>query len=773
MIINGIIYSQNSDRTGVNRKIDSLSNILKTAKHDITRINCYLETGYYYENTDINKALEYYNMAENLAQKNIPGFSDALKKDSAFYKIIKSNKAIVPFLYLAEKSLRYKGIIYYYSGNFTMAMIKYHESLKISEQLENKIEISKCLTNIGLILFDQGNYKQALENFQKNLEMNRAIQDKSGIGSCLNIIGNIYVKQKNYASALNYYEESIKINESLHDKSQISASYSNIGVIYRNLKDYTKAILYYRKALEIDKELGDNNGISICLDNIGYVYCLMKDYNKAIEYSLKSLEIAEKIGAKENIRYAYGKLSEYYAFLKDHRKAYEYLLKYSAIKDSIYNTESSRQLHEMEVKYQTEKKQQEITILNKDKELQKTEIARKEAETKKQRIIILFVVCGLILVVVFSVFLFRLYLQKKKANVIIARKNESLEIAYEEIKQQKEEITAQRDEIESQRNEIIIQRDLVTHQKEEIEIIHEELTDSIHYAERIQKAVLPDLKEILRPKFQASSPKTQDPLEFWAWNSCLPAGKVEFEAFILFRPKDIVSGDFYFVEQRRNWLLVAVADCTGHGVPGAFMSMLGISFLQEIIAKDEIQTASHVLDELRNYIIYSLQQKGVPGEQKDGMDMAFVAINLSPQTTQVLPGSEPSETCEVFSVQYAGANNPVYIVETGHVPSLREIRPDKMPVAIHENMQPFTNHVINLQKGNTIYLMSDGYADQFGGPKGKKFYEKTLKEMLLVNSNLSMEEQKEILDKTLEKWKNVYGEKYEQTDDITVLGIKV
>ncbi|MBI5217781.1 MAG: SpoIIE family protein phosphatase [Bacteroidia bacterium] len=187
-----------------------------------------------------------------------------------------------------------------------------------------------------------------------------------------------------------------------------------------------------------------------------------------------------------------------------------------------------------------------------------------------------------------------------------------------------------------------------------------------------------------------------------------------------------------------------------------------------------IQTAGHVLDELRGYVIHSLQQKGISGEQKDGMDVAFVAINLSPQTTQVSLCSMPGKTCVVYTAQYAGANNPVYIVETGHVPpSLREIRPDKMSVAIHETMQPFTNHSIKLQKGDTIYLISDGYADQFGGPKGKKFYEIQFKEMILANSHLSMEKQKEILDKTIEEWKNGNAEKYDQTDDITVLGIKI
>ncbi|MBI5219088.1 MAG: SpoIIE family protein phosphatase [Bacteroidia bacterium] len=184
-------------------------------------------------------------------------------------------------------------------------------------------------------------------------------------------------------------------------------------------------------------------------------------------------------------------------------------------------------------------------------------------------------------------------------------------------------------ELEQKNVEITEQRDLVSRQKEQIEIIHEELTDSIYYAERIQKAVLPDLENILGNSNQ--SDKTPPLTDY----------------FILFKPKNIVSGDFYWMAKRRNWLLAAVADCTGHGVPGAFMSMLGISFLNEIVAREDVQTAGQTLDELRKYIIKSLQQKGISGEQKDGMDMTFVAIDT-----------------ELMELQYAGANNPLYIVSS-------------------------------------------------------------------------------------------------------------
>ncbi|MBI5219925.1 MAG: SpoIIE family protein phosphatase, partial [Bacteroidia bacterium] len=559
-------------------------------------------------------------------------------------------------------------------------------------------------------------------------------------------------------STLVYYNKSLALNEELGDKKNMAKCYNNIGNIYYLKNNFQAARYYFIKTLKMNTELGNKYGESMVLGNISELNIKLKNYDKAFLYAFKSIETAKELGALNLQELAYGHLADAYDSIGNTKEALKYYKLYTLIKDSMFNVEKQKQLTEMEKKYQSEKKQKEI-------ELKESQLAKKDIEVKQQRTQKLAFIGGFVLMLVLSVVIFKSYRDKKKANILLEKQKHEIEEKNEELNQQNTEIAAQRDEIEAQ-------RDLVTKQKEEIELIHEELKDSIYYAERIQKAVLPDLKDILSPKSQDSSSKTQDPLEFGTWN-------LELEIFVLFKPKDIVSGDFYWIARRNNWLLIAVADCTGHGVPGAFMSMLGISFLNEIIAKDEIQTASHVLDELREYVIHSLQQKGISGEQKDGMDMAFVAIDLNPQTTQtsqVSPGAEPSKTCEVcvtFTAQFAGANNPVYIVETGYVPSLREIRPDKMPVAIHENMQPFTNHVIQLQKGDTIYLMSDGYSDQFGGPKGKKFYEKQLKEMLLVNGLMSMREQKEILDKSIENWKNGYGEKYEQTDDITILALKV
>ncbi|MBI5539041.1 MAG: SpoIIE family protein phosphatase, partial [Bacteroidia bacterium] len=251
------------------------------------------------------------------------------------------------------------------------------------------------------------------------------------------------------------------------------------------------------------------------------------------------------------------------------------------------------------------------------------------------------------------------------------------------------------------------------------------------------------------------------------------------EHFVLFKPKNIVSGDFYWTTKINNLLFVAVADCTGHGVPGAFMSMLGISFLNEIVQKQEINKASQILNQLRTEIINALQQKGISGEQKDGLDISLLVLNT-----------------ETNEAQWAGANNPLYIIKTpvslsqrpeliegivedkgaGHTSTplsvtdnFIELKGDKMPIAIYPVMNDFTNHEFVLQKGDSVFLFTDGYADQFGGSKGRKFMYKKFKEILLENVDKPMLSQRLILENTLEEWKGIF----EQIDDITILSMRI
>jgi serine phosphatase RsbU (regulator of sigma subunit) len=283
--------------------------------------------------------------------------------------------------------------------------------------------------------------------------------------------------------------------------------------------------------------------------------------------------------------------------------------------------------------------------------------------------------------------------------------------------------------VKERTREIAEKNIVLEQQKEEIMEKNKEITDSIRYARRIQSAIMPvedTMNQILK------------------------------DYFILYKPKDIVSGDFYWVGKKNNFIFITAADCTGHGVPGAFMSILGISFLTEIVNRKDVTSTGQVLDELRTCIIRSLQQKGITGEQKDGMDIAFCALNTE---TNVL--------------QFSGANNPLYIIKNDShqkdVNHLEEVKADKMPVAIHEHMEPFSNHEIQLNEGDCIYLASDGFEDQFGGPKQKKFKSAQLKELLLSVQQYPMSRQKELIDAAFENWKG----DLEQVDDVLIIGFKI
>jgi serine phosphatase RsbU (regulator of sigma subunit) len=308
---------------------------------------------------------------------------------------------------------------------------------------------------------------------------------------------------------------------------------------------------------------------------------------------------------------------------------------------------------------------------------------------------------------VMSYLLFNNEFQKE---VILRKKYE------DELKQSIVEINAQKEEIENQRN--IVEKQ------------NEDIVSSIKYAERIQKAVLPADDVI---------------------NEILP------EHFLLNLPRDIVSGDFYWIKEIKNFIFVAVADCTGHGVPGAFMSMLGVSFINEIVTTKSLDSPGAILDRLRSKIKKSLKQQGKENEQKDGMDIAFFIIDK-----------------ETLNLQYSGAYNPLYVIRPGNdndnsPPELHELKPDRQPVSVHPAEKNFTTCEFQLQKGDCIYAFSDGYADQFGGEGGIKFKYSKFKELLLNLYDQPMSMQKGILEDRLRKWRGPH----DQIDDILIIGIRI
>ncbi len=301
--------------------------------------------------------------------------------------------------------------------------------------------------------------------------------------------------------------------------------------------------------------------------------------------------------------------------------------------------------------------------------------------------------------------------------------------------------------VQQRTREVVEQKEHIEQQKERIEDILRDIRASINYAQRIQQALLPsrDLIEKFLP-----------------------------EHFIIFYPRDVVSGDFYWATRVKDWVVVTVADCTGHGVPGAFMSMLGISLLNEIVGKQSVVEPSRILGDMRQGIIEALKQGSEHATQKDGLDMSIVAINLK------------TRVCK-----WAGANNPLYIVRSRTVNApltnmneknklvefdcctLLELKQDRMPVAIHTVMEDFSSHEVQLQAGDRLYMFSDGYTDQFGGNDYRKFMSKAFKELVATTSGLPIDQQGRALETAFREWVNCNGQMHEQIDDVTVLGIKV
>ncbi len=449
-------------------------------------------------------------------------------------------------------------------------------------------------------------------------------------------------------------------------------------------------------------------------------------FKKSIEYSQKALEISKTIKSYEYISASSNSLFRSYFGLGDYQKGLEYLELFLQSKDSIFNQNQIKAIAEAEKKFEAEKKQLIIDNLNKEKQLNDLEIQR-------QKIIIWSVVLVLILSLIFAFFMINRYKTIKQQKHIIEKQKMLVDEKNILLNKQNEEIKAQ--------------HELVLKQKKQIENYNKKLTDSITYAKRIQEAILPNAEE---------------------------CQKLLGSHFIIFKPKDIVSGDFYWFTQINEWLIIAVADCTGHGVPGAFMSMLGVSLLNEIVHKKEVTHAAQVLELLRTEIIHALKQKVIHVSQKDGMDISLLVLNK-----------------KTYKCQWAGANIPLYIIQKQQLnltngthelnnkinkienPTtnnyLYEITPDKMPIAIYPKMNSFTNLEFKLEKGSRIYLASDGYADQFGMNSGKKFLHKQLKQLLLDSSTSPLPLQKDILEKFFIEWKG----SLEQTDDVTLIGIEI
>jgi len=703
---------------GQSSQVDSLKTILVNLDEDTSKVNTLNEIADAVYRIDPDEAIRFSINAKNLAEQiNFPrGEALAYKNLGLGYYMKGEYTAALrnwePSLKLFEELGDDKlvanlqsnmGAILLTTGKFVEAKELFLSALKMAEEMSDSLRISTLLLNIGLIYSETpGTYDEALSYYQRAIEMGEALGDLDIMGIGTINMGEIYVEKEEYDSALYYFDKSLNLLTSPID---IASVLNFIGSIYSENREYLKALNFYQDALELArKENAQRETVGILL-GLASTYENLDNQTRAIEYYKEAESIAEKIGLEEELSGAYEGLATSYAEIEDYHNAYKYLSLQNIVDYTLYEIDSDNRTKDLMFNYEKEKKQYEIAILNKQAEIEQMMNRRQKAIIITAPSVIVFLLFTLLLILRFR------YI--RKVNVKINDQKD-------EIESQRDEIEAQRDEVEAQRYQLETQRDLVVVQKDEI-------IDSISYAKRIQTAMLPPeayITELLN------------------------------ENFILHMPRDIVSGDFYWIKQVKQYIILLAADCTGHGVPGALMSMLGISYLNEIVERREITQANQILNELRKQIKFSLRQHGQPDEAKDGIDMALCVLDL-----------------KNMKMQYSGANSPLYFIrDVDDVPELKEIKADRMPIGYYQGKdKTFTNHDIQLEIGDTFYMFSDGFIDQKGGEDNKKFMSKNFKNLLLEIHDQPMYDQKAILDKTLSDWMGNNS----QMDDILVMGVRV
>ena len=564
--------------------------------------------------------------------------------------------------------------------------------------------------------------QQLPESIQKKVEgfieqSNKHIQEgnKNQAANLFNKIAMIYWQNKMHREAISYYQKSIDVNKSIGNTNALRYLYDNIASIYIDVEDYGEALGAFNESLQLKKQTGNQRDISFAHINIAKAYKYQGKYTESIRHFEKALEIAQTLNQMQIIKNCYGELSEIHGLLGNQEKRDEYFKLYASF-DKHIKEQQARKLKSQVKQAEREKQVKEYELRKRSEELETTKDSLEKAA-----------------------------LLNKQNQLQIQLLNQDKEIKELTIKEKEAQLKHERLirlvllgglvivalfvlvliyllRMRKKTNKLLHEQNLkIANQKQAIE-------DSITYAQRIQGASLPPSKTI---------------------RSIFP------EHFIFYRPRNIVSGDFYWMTQKGNKIVTVVADCTGHGVPGAFMSMFGIAFLNEIVNK--ISTNKHIdalqsddiLNQLRDKVKQSLHQ-----EDEDsswiGIDLGLIVIDTENRT-----------------LQFSGAYNPLLVIRDEQI---IERKGDKMPIGMHRKAYlSFSKTSLDLMENDIVYLFTDGFADQFGGNKGRKYLKKNLKNYLREISSLPMAEQKVLLEEEYDTWRD----SYEQVDDILVCGFRI
>lgn len=737
----------------------------------------------YYCVSDYTQALDYYlkslnifeeignkrGMASNLGNIGLiySNQSDYTKALEYYSKALKINEEIDNKRSMAINQSNI-GLIYSNKSDFNKSLEYLLQSLNTFEEIGNKRGMASSLVNIGMIYSEQSEYNKALDYYFKALKIFEEIGNKRGMVSNLSYIGLIYHNKSEYAKSLDYYLKALKLAEEIGNRSGIASNFENIGMLYLEQSEYEKALENYLKSIKIYEEIGDRSGIASNFGNIGILYSKQSEYEKALNYYLKALKIAEEIGATYIISNCYVGYGNALVRNDDIEKGIEYLdsalIKVKEIGDKRtevycyqYLSNGYRKLAEQEDSLRVLAKVNRISYnfnsrANYQKALKyalKAKELAKEIDLREALFEVYYTLsisyeelgnCSKALKFYkkYSVekdSVFSVESKTKIANLEAKIENEKKDAEIKSLNDKKE------------KREIIIMasaggivlllvlayvlyrrykfkekaEQLLKEKNEIISITHKRITDSITYASGIQSAVLPFDSRIR---------------------------KFLKDFFVLFIPKDIVSGDFYWIEKLEEKIIIVVGDCTGHGVPGAFMSMIGNELLNNIVIKQKILDPAVVLSEMHKDVRYALRQDETVSSSHDGMDVCICVIDNQKLT-------------------FAGAKRPLYYVQNNE---FHEIKGDRKSIGGRqkEEERTFTNHEISLTTETMLYLTTDGYQDQHN-TKQEKFGVKRFRDYLHTIADKPIEEQKEILEKEL----NEFSEGEKNRDDIAIFGIRI
>ncbi len=788
-------------------KIDSLLKVLNKSKNDTDKVQTLRYLLWEYKNTDPEKALEYGRQALGLSvelkdkisiagslnslgvvYKNQGNYDKALEYYGQALKIFKELKK-TENIATVHNNL---GIIYNITGRKKESIENFEESIRLTETLNEPAELILPLNNLAAVYSEIGDEETAVQLYLKALKLSRQVNDTKYIAWCLSNLGFVYEKQEKYDTAFSYYYRSMEINKKNEDNYSLSYDYSNIANAYKKIKDYDsaleyidsafataekvglknemgeiytykasiyrkagnpgKAIEFFNKAYTTRESIGLKRDMANLLDSIGDVYIQEKNTAKGLEFFLKELQLCREIGDSlcgANSNFNLGKvfLSEKKytnaeSHLKDAEKAYrksndkkslakiyrtisimytemnreEESSKYSQLYSQIRDSLDMEDLAQMELRQQNEKKEKQIGEMEKDAEINKLKLEQNELQLRQKQLQLYGSIIIAILLFLLSLWIFNFYRQKKKANELLSK--------------QKTEILEKNEKLELANIEINNQKTVIEHKNKDI-------VDSINYAKRLQTAILPsddDFKNILP------------------------------DAFVFYNPKDIVSGDFYFLDRVDDTIFFAVADCTGHGVPGAFVSFVGHEAISHSINDLKLTYPGKILDSIRKKVEETFD-KNEKGEVKDGMDISLGVFNTNTKT-----------------LHFSGAHHTLYWVTSrttktilekavlsNEQVALLEVRGNRHAVGAGQGKEHFTTVKVNVKKGDMIYFSSDGYSDQFGGPDGKKFKTSQFKKLLLELYDKPVASQKELLAKAHNNWKGAL----EQVDDVCVFGVRI